>query len=363
MDTVKTPDAAGSLGVLEACGAVWREHRLLLAYVAVYVACGFLVEKILAAEGMMRLTLYFEPLLLVTLGYLSLFLAGYVFLTWRRWKGGQSPFRWIRHDLATRYLYPLRIIRFLIIFLILPPFCSTFGSLKQAISTIKPFCWDHVLMQWDRRLHGGWHPWQLLQPVFGVPAITCLINLFYNLWFFVTFTVVVWQAWGEKPLVRMQFLWSFVITWSVLGSVMATLFSSAGPCYYHRITNQPDPYAPLIQYLRAVQDVYPVWALTAQERLWTAYQAGGTHLVGGISAMPSMHVATATLLALAGWRANRWLGIGLSAFAAIILIGSIHLCWHYAMDGYFSIPAALMIWWLCGWSVRRRGSSPTVRNR
>jgi hypothetical protein len=202
-------------------------------------------------------------------------------------------------------------------------------------------------------LHGGFHPWQLLQPMLEQPLITSSISFLYNLWFFVMFTVVLWQAWSQNLYIRMRFLWSFVLLWVLLGTIAAILLSSAGPCYYGRVTGLPDPYAPLMDYLRHVSRTYPVWALGTQEQLWLGYKTGGTHLVGGISAMPSLHIATSVLFALVGWKASPYLGIALTFFAIVIQIGSVHLGWHYAIDGYFAAVCSIGIWWTVGTVLRR----------
>ena len=60
--------------------------------------------------------------------------------------------------------------------------------------------------------------------------------------------------------------------------------------------------------------------------------------------MPSLHVATPVLFALLGWRTHRWLGVAFTIYAAIVLVGSVHLGWHYAVDGYASIIAVPLIW-------------------
>ena len=69
---------------------------------------------------------------------------------------------------------------------------------------------------------------------------------------------------------------------------------------------------------------------------------------GGISAMPSIHVAMAVVFALLGMRVNCWLGIVLIAYAVIIQIGSVILGWHYAIDGYVSIILTILLWKLVG---------------
>ena len=45
---------------------------------------------------------------------------------------------------------------------------------------------------------------------------------------------------------------------------------------------------------------------------------------------------------------------GLS-FAALIFVGSIHLGWHYAIDGYAGAAVALFGWWAAGRLVRWDG--------
>ena len=80
--------------------------------------------------------------------------------------------------------------------------------------------------------------------------------------------------------------------------------------------------------------------------LWDSYVNNKDPL--GISAFPSMHNAMATIFALVTWRTNRKLGIAFVIFAALILIGSVQLGWHYAVDGYGAIAIALVCWWIGG---------------
>lgn len=102
---------------------------------------------------------------------------------------------------------------------------------------------------------------------------------------------------------------------------------------------------------------YPVWSIDVQDLLWSAYNGRETGLVKGISAMPSMHVAIVCLFVLLGWRVNRIAGIGFTIFAAIIMVGSVHLGWHYAIDGYLAIILTFLIWRAVGFLVKRSVSS------
>ena len=65
---------------------------------------------------------------------------------------------------------------------------------------------------------------------------------------------------------------------------------------------------------------------------------------GGISAMPSMHVAVSLWLALvmqAYFPRLQFLGW---AYFTVILIGSVHLGWHYAVDGIVASAIAIAAW-------------------
>jgi membrane-associated phospholipid phosphatase len=69
---------------------------------------------------------------------------------------------------------------------------------------------------------------------------------------------------------------------------------------------------------------------------------------GGISAMPSVHNALAALFALAAFQLNRAAGWIAASYAALIWIGSIHLGWHYALDGVVAFALTYGIWIVCG---------------
>jgi hypothetical protein len=80
--------------------------------------------------------------------------------------------------------------------------------------------------------------------------------------------------------------------------------------------------------------------VSAQTLLWDSY-TGKVYPYLGISAFPSMHNALAALLALVAWRMHRVLGIMMTIFAGLILLGSVHLAWHYAVDSYAGILIAM----------------------
>jgi PAP2 superfamily len=220
---------------------------------------------------------------------------------------------------------------------------------------LQPFAWDPLLADLDRALHGGHHPWEWLQPVLGRPHITALINGGYHLWFGVTYGVLLWQMVDiRRPKLRMRYLLTFALLWILIGNVGAVLFSSAGPVYYGRVTGLADPFAPLMAYLHQANETVSVPALAVQDLLWRAYSNSGAFIGGGISAMPSMHLASTFSFVLLGAATARWLGAVFAAFALLILVGSVHLGWHYAIDGYVAIVMAWVVWHAVGWLLDRR---------
>lgn len=237
---------------------------------------------------------------------------------------------------------------------------STYTSMKGLIPLLNPFAFDVSFMEIDKALHFGFHPWQLSHAVFGSVQATLTINFVYNLWFLVSWGFLLWQILNlGKPQQRMRFLLSFAMIWALLGSLGGVLLSSAGPVYYGYVTGLESPFAALMERLYAISGDLEaaggskIGALRVQEWLWSTYQDGATEVGSGISAMPSMHVAMAVLVALSGRHIGRAVGWVLILYAVIIQIGSVHLGWHYAIDGYLSAILTIMVWKLAGAIVER----------
>ncbi|MBZ9717598.1 phosphatase PAP2 family protein [Mesorhizobium sp. AD1-1] len=150
---------------------------------------------------------------------------------------------------------------------------------------------------------------------------------------------------------RHQFLMSFMTVWTLGGFFLAMGLSSAGPCFYERLGFGNDFHA-LMQALATADRIYPIWALNTQDMLWGGYTGATTGSVG-ISAFPSLHVAMAVLFALYATRRSRLAGVVMWLFAGVIMVGSVVLGWHYAVDGYAGASLMVAIWKACGYLLTR----------
>lgn len=346
--------------------AIFLEHRPIARLTLALLAAAFVVDLLLADVRILTFALYsraFASILRVCLVGLSI---GYAVTALFRAPRDAPLSAWVLRDLRHNILTPQRIAGFLIVVVYMRVLGTIFINLKAAIPEWSPFVWDASFMRLDRLVHGGRHPWQWFQPL-ASPPITTAINFCYNLWGFVLAGFFCWQGWLAFSARRRQYFVTFGLCWIVIGLIAASLFSSAGPCYYGRVTGEiDDPYAPLMQYLHEAQATSPVWALDIQQQLWSYYErqtlgahhgpavrgsraaTGDPSVVKGISAMPSMHVSMCVLMTLAGWHRRRWLGILFATYAAVIQLGSFHLGWHYAIDGYVSAVMTVIIWWSVG---------------
>jgi hypothetical protein len=333
--------------------AAFRRDAWLIGIITAFTIAGAWIAVHLESGSVLSVGLYFGVysfILPITLFLLFAGRALYVALIVRP----KRPLLMLMQDLRHNIALPRRLAGGLPMLCFLPFLVGTFSVTKAAIPFFHPFSWDVRLEQWDRWLHGGTAPWALLQPFLGHPLISQLFNVSYNLWFFALWFTCIWQFFTlRRPQCRMQFLLSMTLSWILIGGVLAALFSSAGPCYFGRVVPGPDPYAPLMTYLYHASESHELWSLHTQEVLWEGYSLHHLDLGIGISAMPSMHVAIATLLMLLGWQTSRRMGLLFTVFLGLIMVGSVHLGWHYALDGYVSVVCALLLWAATGWFVRR----------
>jgi hypothetical protein len=258
----------------------------------------------------------------------------------------ERPFHYLAGH-ARDFLTLERLLGATIVLALLPLHSIAFMYFKLMIPLIRPFSWDERLAAWARMIHFGRQPWEYLQ--FNSPVVTRLIDASYLTVFGVMAGLLGWYVLCEPACERRrQFLWTYLLSWFLLGNVAATLLSSAGPCYYAHVVSGSSPFAPLLVSLSEINQAHPLHAIWLQDFLWTEYLKEGLSYGQSVSAMPSMHVSMAALLVIATWNLSRWLGLVMLANAILILVGSVHLGWHYALDGYVAAIGTWLIWRGCG---------------
>lgn len=229
-----------------------------------------------------------------------------------------------------------------------------FSAFKQLVLPGRGFVLDPFLGAMGRTVTGGTSPWVLTHKLFGGVWPTLILDRLYSFWslLFMVFPILVpFVASDPRQRAQMQIAW--VLAWILIGTVAAWVFASAGPCYYNQLVGPDASYLALNERLRAIEAEaqrfgFGLNNIEFQSLLWQAHQSGRYAPAAGISAMPSMHVTMATLIAVAGWSVSRPFGQVLAAYGVLIWIASIHLGWHYAVDGPVALVMMSAVWRLAG---------------
>ena len=219
-----------------------------------------------------------------------------------------------------------------------------FSKMKAAIPLFNDYSWDNAFVEWDRAVFLGHDAWEVLQPVLGFPVITAFLALLYQLWFLLLYPGVLFFAFARiDHTVRRQFFLSYVLSWTLIGGLMATWLASVGPCFVGPMLGDPR-FDDQMAYLNAANEQFPVMTLKVQAMLLEWYAAAENGLGSGITAMPSMHCAIAFLYWIAVRRISARWGAFFGVFFFITWVSSVHLAYHYAVDGLVSLVAVAVIW-------------------
>jgi len=195
-----------------------------------------------------------------------------------------------------------------------------FMWIKPEVTAVSPFWADEMLAGVDRAIFGR-DPWRFFEGV----------DLTFHAWaysFFWAVAIMATLVWlfAQKPSTeRSSALLSYFATWSIFGPLGQLALSSAGPIFYSRAGegNRFDALAANVPEITQKISAY----------LWTMHVEGTPGVGAGVSAMPSLHIATVSWIVLAFAGAKSRLTPLTIVFALYIWAMSVALGWHYAVDG------------------------------
>ncbi|MEZ8605138.1 phosphatase PAP2 family protein [Vibrio splendidus] len=333
-----------------------KKNKLILFYIIMTTPFTLLVSIITNHDFKLEFNTYLS--IIFGLMFVSLLVWAPSYLFFLAIQREQKPVRKF-FDKFKVALFPVsRTFGVFLLILILNIPISSYSFIKSAIPNLNFYYLDLDLYHVDKWLHFGFSPWEITHLFFTSAFSSLVINFLYHLWFFVMWLMFIYFILDRKNIrLRYQFLLTFLSSWFVIGNIMAIFLSSVGPVYFNHFYEQ-DYYLPLMQRLNALNTelnggFLHLWSLDAQQILWKTYVADASHIGSGISAMPSMHVTISVLMAMASFRLNKNLGYVLWVFAFCIQIGSVHLGWHYAVDGYVGALSVAILWHFIGYLLRR----------
>lgn len=283
---------------------------------------------------------------------------GLVLLAWRmfseRRRGGERRSWQIAGDfLAERWAFD-RCVSIGTPFVALVLLLSSYTFIKQFLLPSVGFTMGPVIAAKEHALLGI-DPWEATHALLTSPWATKALDLAYHAWFLpMVLGVALCSFAPPGSRLAARYLLCYVLLWPVQGSLVAYFFPAAGPCFFHVFQVDKHRFDGLMTLLQA-QDLWlrqhgvgGLAALEFQEKLLDFFGSGEGIPGAGISAMPSLHNAMATLFACAGFKLSRRLGVALSAYAGVILLASVHLGWHYLTDGVAAIVLTVFTWWVTG---------------
>jgi hypothetical protein len=164
-----------------ASGKSLRAHALFIAVAVPYVGLGCLAPRLfsLPTAHIDSLTLA-AALLVMTAAFLIVVGCAYGMYVIAFVKP-ERLIHYFRAALLQRFLTVERRVNVIPVLVLLPGVVSTFTYFKFVIPYIRPFDLDPLFADWDRAIHGGVHPWELLQPLLGHPFASAVINFVYHL--------------------------------------------------------------------------------------------------------------------------------------------------------------------------------------
>lgn len=236
---------------------------------------------------------------------------------------------------------------------VFPLFLGSYTWAKASIPFAVGYPWESFWANLDRAILGtdAWRLAHLVSP----PQLASFWATFYAIFWglVLVFSGTLISLFACRRTISVFFT-SMMLSWLLGGFVLAYAFSAAGPIFAHLVDSS---FA--TRYLQLRTDLLAILGPDNIVMRTQRYLALGLDnkvaLKGyGISAMPSMHIASATIYVLAA-RGTRWLPMA-ALFLIMTFFGSVYLGYHYAVDAPVAALVAAACWkmalWLYSWDRR-----------
>lgn len=343
----------------------FREHRWLLAAAGLYCA-GVLAEAWYCGvpfSGFTPLLKWFSISIAMALLFLAGMYAGAFFGLAAAAPRGRRIFAAMEgiDAVATRYVRGERCASAVFGFSVVIA-----GAFFLVSKSLIPFAnppyrmkWDFDFAAWDKALHFGFYPHEFIMPAIDGFGLGVAIDRIYFLWMPAMLAVLWYCIFGDASARRrLRFLWTYFLSWAVIGTVMATWLSSVGPLFLDEYFRGEGPqYDALLGRVEALHRESGLYTELARRALLKWSRNDSMIDANAISAMPSMHIAVCWLMALYLRDFGLWPFVAGALFCLVILAGSVYLGFHYAIDGYVAIAVVSVIWLAAGKFLGRRAQA------
>lgn len=300
---------------------------------SVMVACALVTGQLAGISMRALIVPYVTTSLAIT--FVALLLTVFWWVLQLAFEKADAPLRTVKERLVERA--PLLVLPALIF----PLFLASFTATKTAIPFLVGYTWDPFWAQADRLIFGD-DAWRIAHHWLGGGATTVFQWFYVVGWGAALIFVFPFVALNASAKFNAKFYTAMMTTWFIGGFVLAYLLSAAGPVFAHLVnSNGANHFTDLQRFLNSSL------ASGSPIRLTQAYLASAleSHVAvkgGGISAMPSMHVAVVSIYVISA-RRTLWFVPAL-LFWIVIFICSAYFGYHYWIDGVVAAAVAGCCW-------------------
>jgi hypothetical protein len=192
--------------------------------------------------------------------------------------------------------------------------------------------------------------WRIEQPVFEWLSHAAINPrpwdvLYHSAWFIELFAAFLLVPLGRSPRTMLHFCLSLILLFYA-GRFLGLANPVMGPALF-----RPEYFDYLNGSITAMA-MHKVMAVQALPPEQAVIHAGGV-LLGGISAMPSLHVAMVFLTAYWLAVAKRWTAIITVPWVLLVWTATVVLGWHYILDGVGGVALGAACAWATRWFLGR----------